>query len=173
MRRPLLLALALLLAAVAAVPAVAARTHRVDVPAALAPQVKAAKKRTTIPVLLPSRLIAEQRRLYGGGGRDTTETEYRLRLDAARGCGGANACSVAFFSAVRGGEATNPVEVALAEGITGRFRPLSCGASCSDPSMEWLQDGVLYEIQAMAGTRRTERRRLTDLANSAIRNGPR
>jgi hypothetical protein len=171
MRRPLLLVL--LLALVAAAPATAARTYRVDVPAALAKQTAAVERRSAIPVLLPSRLISEKRRLYGGGGRDATEAGYRLRLDARRGCGGANACNVAFFSAARGEEPTNEIAVKLPRGITGYFRPLACGASCADPSIEWVQDGVLYEIQAAAGTARTEKRRLTDLARSAIRNGPR
>lgn len=171
MRRPLLLAL--LLALVAAAPAVAARTYRIDVPRTLAKQVTAAKKRTTIPVLLPSRFIAERSKLHGAGGRQTTQTDYRLTLAATRDCGGANACTVASFTATTEGERTNEVEVDLAHGVTGFFAPERCGASCSDPSIEWIQDGVLYEIQAAAGTPRTAKRRLTDLADSAIRNGPR
>lgn len=61
----------------------------------------------------------------------------------------------------------------LANQITGYFKPLSCGASCSPPSIEWLSEGILYEIQADAGSRRTEKRRLITLADSAIKNGPR
>jgi len=64
-------------------------------------------------------------------------------------------------------------EIPLANGLTGHYKGLSCGASCAPPLIEWVQDGVLYTIQADAGTKRTERRRIVALANSAIRNGPR
>jgi hypothetical protein len=36
-----------------------------------------------------------------------------------------------------------------------------------------VQDGVLYELEAKLGTQKTERKLLTKLANSAIRNGAR
>jgi hypothetical protein len=168
MRLPLLLVLALL---VAAPPAAAAKHHRIDVPRTLAPQLAAARPDVGVPILLPSRYIAERKRLFGSGG--ATEGGYAFGLAFVDDCGGANACSTAVFSAERGGELSAPRHVTLTGGVEGRFRGLSCGASCSDPSIEWIQDGVLYVIQAAAGTRRTERRRMIDLANSAIRNGPR
>jgi hypothetical protein len=55
----------------------------------------------------------------------------------------------------------------------GRFTPLSCGASCSPPRIEWSERGATYGIQANVGTQRTERRILVRMANSAIRTGPR
>jgi hypothetical protein len=169
MRR--LMSLAALLLAVLAAPAWAARTYRIDVPRTLAGPLAEAKSQTDVPILLPSRYIAERRRLFGAGGGEPGA--YGFSLAAVRRCGGANACTVASFTAERGGELTFTREVTLANGITGRFKGLTCGASCSSPLVEWLQDGVLYTIQADAGTRRTERRRLVALANSAIRNGPR
>jgi hypothetical protein len=41
------------------------------------------------------------------------------------------------------------------------------------PSLEWVQDDVLYTIEAKLGTRQTERDILIRLANSAIRSGAR
>ena len=169
MRRPIAFSLLLLLTVAA--PAAAARSYRVDVPKALAKQIARAKDKTDVAILLPSRLIAERKRLYGSGAAE--QTGYTFGLGLIRGCGGANACSVATFSAERGEEPRLEREVALAGGITGYYQGLSCGASCSDPMIEWVQDDVLYSIQATAGTKKTERRRMVRLANSAIRNGPR
>ena len=36
--------------------------------------------------------------------------------------------------------------VSLARGITGYFKPVTCGASCSPAFVQWKQGGVLYEI---------------------------
>ena len=168
--RRLALLTALLLAVLAA-PAWAAKSHRVDVPRTLAKQIAAAKQQTDVPILLPSRLIAERKKLYGAGAGEAGG--YGFSLAAIRRCGGANACTVAYFTAERGAEPSFTDSIALANGITGYFKGLTCGASCSPPLIEWVQDGVLYTIQADAGTRRAERRRIVALANSAIRNGPR
>jgi hypothetical protein len=89
-------------------------------------------------------------------------------------CGGATACFIASFQAHRGGARPfGARRVRLARGRTGRFTPLSCGASCAPPRIEWRERGATYSIQANVGTRRTERRILVRMANSAIRNGPR
>ena len=90
-----------------------------------------------------------------------------------RGCGGATACFVADFRARRGEDPHYTREVRLVGGRTGYFKPLTCGASCSPPVIEWVEDGVLYSIQAHAGTERQERKRLRRMANSAIRHGAR
>jgi hypothetical protein len=34
--------------------------------------------------------------------------------------------------------------------MKGYYKALSCGASCSPPSIAWIQKGVRYEIQAKA-----------------------
>jgi hypothetical protein len=54
----------------------------------------------------------------------------------------------------------------------GRFQPLSCGGSCSPPSIESKEHEATYSIQAN-GNKDTERRVFKRMANSAIRNGPR
>ncbi len=158
--------LALLLAAPAA-----AATYVYEVPKLVKKPLAAVKRGTEIPVLLPSRFTTEYRRLYSTGrGR---ANRYEFEIGAVRDCGTATACYVAGFRARRGGKVTNTKRVSLAKGRTGYFRPTSCGASCAAPSLEWVQGGVRYEVEAKLGTQRTERKILTRLANSAIRNGAR
>ena len=94
-------------------------------------------------------------------------------LGAARDCHSATACFVAEFRGRQGGKASGKRKVKLAHGRTGWFHPTRCGASCASPGIEWEQGGVLYELEAKLGTKRTERRILTRLANSAIRSGAR
>lgn len=148
-----------------------AASYRFDVPELLERPIEAVKRVSEVDVLVPSRLTAEHRRLYSSGtGRAAS---YEFQIGSVRRCGGATACFVAAFHARRGGEPSNPRRVRLAGGRRGYFKPLTCGASCAAPSLEWVQDGVLYTIEAKLGTRRTERRILTGLANSAIRSGPR
>lgn len=164
----LLLTLALALCA----PATAsAATYVYDVPELVERPLTAVKQATGIDVLLPSRFTTDLRKLYSEGrGR---EASYRFEIGAVRRCGGAGACFVATFRGVRGGRPSNPRKVTLRGGRRGYFRPLRCGASCAAPSLEWVQKGVLYTIEAKLGTKTTERRVLTRLANSAIANGPR
>jgi hypothetical protein len=170
MGRRRLLLLALLVVGLLATPAVA-RTFSVDVPATLAEDVATVKGRTDIPVLLPSRLRAERRRVYPSGV--ATDDGWALGLDYARDCGGANACGFASFTAERGARPGFRRRVTLANGRRGYFKPLTCGASCSPPAIEWLEGDVLYSISAQVGSKRTERRLLIRAANSAIKNGPR
>ena len=84
---------------------------------------------------------------------------------------GANACSLAFFSAYKGMKLYGTRKVTLANGRRGRYLPLSCGGSCSPPSVQWVEKGVLYEIQM--DFEKNARAELVKMANSAIRKGPR
>ena len=60
--------------------------------------------------------------------------------------------------------------VSLALGMKGYYKPLSCGGSCSPPSIQWIQKGVRYEIQANAlGGKKA----FISMANSAINHGNR
>jgi hypothetical protein len=170
MRRilPLLFTLLVLL-----VPASAAASSRFayDVPELVEKPLIAVKKGTEIPVLLPSRMTTEFRRLYSAGrGR---ATRYEFEIGAVRNCHSATACFVADFRARRGGHASGKRKVKLAHHTTGWFHPTRCGASCASPGIEWVQGGVWYSIEAKLGTKKTERKILTRLANSAIRNGAR
>ena len=96
--------------------------------------------------------------------------EYSLGLGAVPDCGGANACFVAAFTAEEGGAPAGRRRVALSNGRTGRFTPTGCGASCSQPQIQWRERGKVFTIQARVGTQSTERRELIRLANSAIIN---
>ena len=89
-----------------------------------------------------------------------------------RNCHSATACFVASFRGHRGGKPSNPRKVQL-KGRHGYFRPLRCGASCAPSSIQWVKKGVLYTIEGKFGTKKTERRVLVRLANSAIGRGPR
>jgi hypothetical protein len=148
-----------------------AAAYSYDVPDLVAKPLKAVKRISEIPVLLPSRMTVEHRRLFSEGtGR---ASRYEFTIGAVKDCGTATACYVAGFRGRRGGKPTNPRRIRLRGGRRGYFRPTRCGASCAAPSIEWVQHGVLYEVEAKLGTQRTERRVLTRLANSAIANGAR
>jgi hypothetical protein len=129
------------------------------------------KAKTSIPILLPDAMPSDYDALYPSGVG--SRREYSIGLAAAPDCGGANACFVADFGARRGGQPYGRGKVTLTGGRRGRFQPLSCGGSCSPPSISWKQGGVTYSIQANVGTKRTERRILVKMADEAITHGPR
>jgi hypothetical protein len=149
----------------------AASAKTIDLPELFANVLPKVKEKTTVPVLLPQRYRSDSRKNFPTGSG--AENSYTLSIAAARNCGGATACFVADFAAKRGARPSFKRKVRLAHGRTGHFKPLSCGASCSPPMLEWRQNGVLYWIQAHAGTASQEKRRLVRMANSAIRHGPR
>ena len=163
----LLCALAALLAPASA----SAAAFVYDVPELVAKPLIAVNKASTLDVLLPTRMTTHLKRLYSEGRGRTSS--YKFEIGAVRNCHSATACFVASFRARRGAKPSNPRKVKLRGGRRGYFRPLSCGASCAPPSLEWVQDGVLYTIEAKLGTKTTERKILVRLANSAIANGPR
>ena len=168
MRRLLLIPLAL---AALATPAAAAPTQDVDVPAALADQIATAKERSRVPVRLPASMTVEQGDLFPSG--TASRNSWAMGLDAAPDCGGANACFVAAFTGQRGGTPFGRTRVRLRGGRRGFFTPLSCGASCAPPQIQWKMGSRLYTIQARVGTKSTERRMLIRMANSAILHGRR
>jgi hypothetical protein len=148
-----------------------AATFIYNVPHLVGRPLAAVKQTSEVDVLLPSRLTSDLRKLYSvGSGR---KRSYQFEIDAARHCRGANACFIASFRARSGATPSNPKKVTLRGGRRGWFQPMSCGASCAPPSLEWVQNGVLYTIEAKLGTKKTERKILTRLANSAIANGAR
>ena len=132
------------------------------------PQVKA---KTSLPILLPDALPGVSEKLFPSGSG--SRREYSFALAAVPACGGATACFVAEFTARKGGRPFGRGRATLARGRAGRFQPLSCGASCSPPSISWRERGVTYTIQANVGDKRTERRILVKMANEAINHGPR
>jgi hypothetical protein len=161
MFRTLLLATLLL-----TVLAPAASAREIDVPKRFATQLERARTQTTVPILLPQTMRSDFRRFFAEGR--ATVSAWRFDLAAARGCNQATACFIAEFKGVRDGKPRARRTIRLDRGRTGYYRPLSCGASCSPPSIEWRERHALYSIQAKVG-----KRELVRMANSAIRNGPR
>ena len=162
------LALAVVASLVLAASAVA---RTVDVPAKLGAKIPDAAT-IDVPVLLPSTVnldIGKTTKVYPEGS--SKKGEYSLELSGAKGCNGATACFLASFTGERGVKlGYKMTNVKLALGMKGYYHGLSCGGSCSPPSLAWVQKGVRYEIQANAlGGRKA----FIALANSAIRAGNR
>lgn len=146
------------------------RTIVLDVPATLAAQIARMPDAHGAPVLLPSRMPVSRAGLVGQGG--PTPDGYAFTI-ATKGCGSANACTFAYFDAEAGRAPQGRRAVHLATGITGRYTPLSCGASCTPPRLEWRSRRYTYSISAAIGTQAVHRTQLIRLANQAITAGPR
>jgi hypothetical protein len=144
----------------------------VDLPDLFAEQIPKVKDRSEVPVLLPQTMPSDFDALFPSVKARTRR--WDLDVGAAPDCGGSTACFVAAFTGRRGGTPFGKRAVDLAAGRTGRFQPLSCGASCSPPSISWRERGATFSIQAKVAVKgKSDRRVLTRMANSAIRNGPR
>jgi len=155
------------------VPALAAsNSGKVTVPKKFKKQIKKVKAKTGLPVLVPQKIWVPTKPSRTYAQQFTTEKSYTLELDAAPGCNGANACFLAEFIGTRGGDYSFKRKVNLSHGIVGRWRPVSCGASCAPAFIQWKEFGVLYEIQDK-GVGKHEKRWMQKLANSAIQHGPR
>jgi hypothetical protein len=152
--------------AAAALPAQAASARTIDVPKRFATQLERAHAQTEVPILLPQKMNADFRRFFAEGR--ATASAWRFDLGAVRRCNQATACFIAEFKGVRDGRPSARRTIRLDRGRTGYYRPLSCGASCSPPSIEWRERHTVYSIQA-----KVRKRELIRMANSAIRNGPR
>jgi hypothetical protein len=170
-RRALLPLAATAAALLAAPPALAAP---VDVPAALGPTLARVDARTPLAILLPDTLELDFDGTVHASGAGSAR-RWSLSLAGAPSCGGATACFLASFTAERGGTPAFRTRVRLRGGIPGWFKPLSCGASCSPPVLQYRRRGVLYEISANVPdrTNAAARRRLVAAANAALRVGPR
>jgi hypothetical protein len=161
-----------LLAVLALAPAASARSY--DVPGSLGPELARVAARTPVPVRIPARLGLDfEDRVFASGSG--SRRGWTLSLDGAPDCGNATACFLAQMTGERGGTPAFRRKVRLARGITGRYKPLTCGASCSPPMIQWVQRGVLYSIQAKveAAGAAAQRTALVRAANSAIRGRPR
>jgi hypothetical protein len=169
MRRLLLASIALV--AVLCAPAGAgAATYDVD--KVLGDDVDRLAPSIDVPIRLPDEIELDyDRGIFGDGIR--TPDGYDFDINATRECGG-NACFLAQFAAEENGSLAFLKKVDLAKGKTGRYKPLSCGASCSPPQIRWRQGGVVYSIQAKLGVsgRKRQRRAMVRLANQSIRATP-
>jgi hypothetical protein len=148
-----------------------AGAHDADLNALFADALPQAKAKTRVAVLLPDAMPTDAKHLFADHWE--TRKTYTLSLADVPDCGEATACFEAEFRGEKGGAPFGSERVALARGRHGRFKPLSCGASCSPPAISWRERGATYTIQANVGRRGTDRRILTKMANEAIRRGPR
>jgi hypothetical protein len=138
----------------------------IDLPELFADQLPKLKERSAVPILLPQRMPDQFDDYFPTGfGKPR---RWGLQVGAVENCGGATACFIASFSARERGKPFGPRKVELARGRSGRFKPLTCGASCAPPTIEWRERGATYRIES-----KFRGRRLIRMANSAIRNGPR
>ena len=139
--------------------------------ASVLPQVK---RRTSIPVLLPDRLLPtiEQRTYFD---IQATRDSYNVSIYFTPDCGGATACYIGAVEAQRGGKLTSPEDLAgstyknirLANSVKGIFWN-TCGAYCT-AAVEWQTQEILYRVTAKNG----EEQPLVQMANSAIATGVR
>jgi hypothetical protein len=163
------LSLATVLAAglLAAAPAGA----KTSLPGLFAKQIRAINVAPHAPaVLLPGSMPLDAKHLYGGGG--PSGSRYDLSIGALPHCGGANACFVADFTAEKASTVFGKRATVRGASKAG-FVPLSCGASCAPPQIDFIVHGIRYTIQANLKTSKGDRAALVAAAESAISAGPR
>jgi hypothetical protein len=150
--------------------AAAAAIHTVDVQTTLGKDVVTAKAKSAIPVYYPSTVPSPQKNVYPDV--DAARGSYTLHLGLAKGCGGAGACYLAYFTGEDGGTLLGNKRIKLHDGIKGRYARSTCGANCSAPLVSWKIDGIAYSV-AVKGLPGKERRAIKKVANSAIDAGQR
>ncbi|NET40029.1 MAG: hypothetical protein F6K19_50120, partial [Cyanothece sp. SIO1E1] len=146
----------------------------------VAPEFQAAlpelKQKTTVPVLLPSALPTSVLAVEVYLSVRAEPDSYAVNLDLAPECYGATACAFGGITAQRN-ETLYTEEftetVLLATGITGHYKPITCGASCSPPAISWQYQDVLYRIDFEVADDSKGKAQLMAIANSAIEAGPR
>lgn len=169
--RPLRLVALALVALFASVAVAEAALY--DIPRVLRDDIRRLAPRTDVPIRIPARMNLDyDENAFGSGGR--IADGWELEVAATAECG-ANACFLARFSGEEGGTPAFRRTVGLARGITGYYKGLTCGGSCSPPMIQWVQGGVLYSIQAKlsASGRAKQRAAMIRAANQAIRARPR
>jgi hypothetical protein len=167
------IATALVVAGIVTLPVAGAATPP-SLPSLFAHQITAINRASHAPpVLLPRSMPLDAKRMFPTGGVSGGRVSgYDLEIGAVRHCGGADACFVAGFTAVAGGKVFGK-RVTVKGASRAAFLPLSCGASCSPPQVDFVWHGVLYTIQANLKTKQTDRAALIAAAQSAISAGPR
>lgn len=166
----LLIALLVTAAAASLAAAAPASARPYDVPAELGGVLRTIATRTDIPVRVPATLNLDyDGTLYAHGV--TARRSWTLGLDSRPDCGQASACFMAIFTGERGQRPSFRRQVGLARGITGYYKPQTCGGSCSPPMIQWRQRRVLYTIQAVVGVAgaAAQRAEMVRAASSAIR----
>jgi hypothetical protein len=133
------------------------------------PALEQIQSKTRIPILLPSKLpsaIPESGiKLASGGVR---KDGYFISLYCSAD---ANASYAAGFGGstliLQDRDLPNSARVALSNGRTGIFRPVSCGGPCAPANLWWEQNGVMYQIQAKLNPDLPEREQQKILVETA------
>jgi hypothetical protein len=141
-------------------------------PALFSKQVKAINAAAKAPpVLLPRSLPLDVKKRFVSGG--PAGKAYGLEIGAVKNCGGADACFVAHFAAAPGTSVFGK-KVTVNGATKAGFHPLSCGASCSPPQIQFVVHAITYTIQAnLKKTAKGDRATLISAAESAIAAGAR
>ena len=153
-------------------------SKRAPIAAIFRPLPRRIKRKTDIPVLLPSELppIWKKYRLYSYS--EAEANVWKITVGTEPNCG-VNVCLVGYLEAKRGEEPPKPDEVdkvvRLVKGIKGYYDGKSCGGSCTPPQISWVYEGLLYSIQFRVESKSEsgDEAWIIRMANSAIINGPR
>lgn len=92
---------------------------------------------------------------------------YVLMLATVSDCEGGNSCRYGRVSGERVAGAREVPEgtpVPLADGVTGHFVDATCGATCGDSKLWWVEDGIRYSVGVKAAPLET----LVPIARSAL-----
>ncbi len=168
----ILVSVAIPLAALAGVASAAG--ENVSVPDVLGSHLTRVKAKADVPVRVPSRVRVyfARSKIYPTPSSATSDS-YTMGIGIGKRCNGANVCFIAGFYAERGAKPSYRRKVRLTQHRTGYFKPLTCGASCSAPELQWIQRGVLYTVAYKGSDQAHEKSYLISLVNSAILAGPR
>jgi hypothetical protein len=126
--------------------------------------------KTAPPVLLPTTVPLERTKLYASGGTD--KSGWDVSIGAVKNCGGADACFVADFEAIKGRK-TFGTPVTLKGATKAAYKPMSCGASCAPATIDFIVHGVLYLFQVQTLQSRNAKATMIAAAQSAIEAGAR
>jgi hypothetical protein len=129
------------------------------------------KRKTQMPIVLPSRLPFPSQVFYNV---EADSDRYSVDISHTPDCQG-TPCYIGAIRAERGGKFSQPSRIRgetfrnlqLAGGIRGIFAN-ACGAYCT-ALVEWQYEGVLYQVTIKNGREKD----LIQIANSAIAAGPR
>jgi hypothetical protein len=137
------------------------------------PALEQIQSKISIPILLPSKLpsnIPESGTKLASG--EVREDGYFISLYYSAN---ANTSYAAGFGGstliLQDRDLPNSARVALSDGRTGIFRPVSCGGSCAPANLWWQQNGVMYQIQVKLSPELPEKEQqkiLVETANSTV-----
>ena len=146
-------------------------------PAVFTPVLADVKAECHLPILLPSELPKPIADAQHALMQRTTADRYSIELYYELEIGDAG------FAATFAGESKPKYsaselgrKVELAHGISGSFRPVSCGGSCAPVNLWWEVNGILYTVQlrlSSSSSEKSQQETITAVASSAILAGPR